>query len=53
MLVLYGNLGAIVSGGKGKAEDKVKSLRSAGAHVCESPAQLGVSMLKAMNDRYK
>jgi succinyl-CoA synthetase alpha subunit len=48
-----GHAGAIVSGGKGKAEDKVKALRSAGAHVCDSPAQLGATMLKAMRERYQ
>ena len=54
MLVFqFFNIGAIVSGGKGKAEDKVKALRSAGAHVCDSPAQLGATMLKAMKERYQ
>ncbi len=43
-----GHAGAIISGGKGGAEDKLEAMRSAGIHVTDSPAGIGETMLKAL-----
>ncbi|MBT6406813.1 MAG: succinate--CoA ligase subunit alpha, partial [Rhodospirillaceae bacterium] len=43
-----GHAGAIISGGKGTAADKVEALKSAGIHVADSPAAIGSTMLKAL-----
>jgi len=43
-----GHAGAIVSGGKGKAEDKMEAMKDAGIRVSSSPAQLGALMFEEM-----
>ena len=36
-----GHAGAIISGGSGKASDKIQAMKNAGITVCASPAELG------------
>ena len=43
-----GHAGAIISGGKGKAEDKFEAMKSAGIAICQSPAALGSTIVEAM-----
>ncbi|MBY0528999.1 MAG: succinate--CoA ligase subunit alpha [Rhabdochlamydiaceae bacterium] len=45
-----GHAGAIISGGKGTAKDKMQALRNAGVFVAESPAEMGSTMLKAIKE---
>jgi succinyl-CoA synthetase alpha subunit len=43
-----GHAGAIISGGKGTAEDKVAALQEAGILVSTSPADMGTTLVQAM-----
>jgi succinyl-CoA synthetase alpha subunit len=36
-----GHAGAIISGGSGKAEDKIAAMKAAGVTVCATPAEIG------------
>jgi succinyl-CoA synthetase alpha subunit len=41
-----GHAGAIISGGKGKASDKIAALKDAGIAICPTPADLGKTIAK-------
>lgn len=43
-----GHAGAIISGGKGGAGDKIEAMRSAGIVMADSPAGIGAAMLEAL-----
>jgi succinyl-CoA synthetase alpha subunit len=43
-----GHAGAIISGGSGKAEDKLAAMEDAGIAVCASPALMGKTMKEAL-----
>jgi len=47
-----GHAGAIVSGGSGGAEDKIKKMESVGIWVTPSPAKIGVTMVEAYKAFY-
>lgn len=44
-----GHAGAIISGGKGGAEDKIEAMRSAGIKISDSPARLGKTMKELLS----
>ena len=46
-----GHAGAIISGGKGTAEDKIAALQSAGIAVAESPALIGETLKASLKSK--
>lgn len=45
-----GHAGAIISGGKGTAEEKMKALKAAGAFLAPTPAEMGTTMQTALSN---
>ncbi len=46
-----GHAGAIISGGKGTAADKIAALEAAGIAVAKTPAEIGVTMQRALENQ--
>jgi succinyl-CoA synthetase alpha subunit len=46
-----GHAGAIISGGKGTAAEKIEALQAAGVEVAESPADMGAALKRAIEKR--
>ncbi len=44
----YIQVRAIISGGKGKAEDKLEAMKSAGIAIASSPAALGTALMDVL-----
>ena len=44
-----GHAGAIISGGKGGAEDKIEIMKSAGITISKSPADIGKTLFQKLN----
>ncbi|MCZ7604136.1 MAG: succinate--CoA ligase subunit alpha [Melioribacteraceae bacterium] len=47
-----GHAGAIISGGKGTADEKIKAMKKAGIKVALSPAEIGIKMKEALDEFY-
>ncbi|MEX1025428.1 MAG: succinate--CoA ligase subunit alpha [Planctomycetota bacterium] len=46
-----GHAGAVISGGKGTAQDKIEALSKAGVKMTDSPARIGATMESAMREK--
>ena len=46
-----GHAGAIISGGKGTAAEKVQAMKDCGLHVAASPADIGGTVVRALKER--
>jgi succinyl-CoA synthetase alpha subunit len=46
-----GHAGAIISGGKGTASEKMQALESAGIAVCKSPAEIGKTVIDILKKK--
>lgn len=47
-----GHAGAIISGGKGTAAEKMEAMSAAGIHVCQSPAEIGEKIKSVLEKSY-
>lgn len=48
-----GHAGAIIAGGKGTADEKIRVMRDAGIYVAESPAEIGTTLKKVLDQLRK
>ncbi len=46
-----GHAGAIISGGKGTADEKVVAMQAAGIHVANTPSEMGSTLVKMLEER--
>jgi succinyl-CoA synthetase alpha subunit len=46
-----GHAGAIISGGKGTAAEKIQAMKDCGLHVAASPADIGETVMRALKER--
>ena len=52
LLMVTGHAGAIISGGKGGAEEKIEALKEANVHITPSPAGMGTAILEVIGNQY-
>ena len=45
-----GHAGAIISGGKGGAEEKIKKMEKSGITIAKSPSEIGITLLNKLNN---
>ena len=48
-----GHAGAIISGGKGGAEEKIKKMEESGITIAKSPSEIGITLINKLNTLYK